>query len=179
MKTYANKEEVFTALKDILGFDKIIITGSTALKMWGMVEKSNPFDLDLVIYDIKPESWDKLTLLHKIQGSDQIIYPAGDTVRDEGALVSLEFASDCGPILVHIFCMERAKMTIMNRPFLHVEYKGNRYYLNHPMNIIEAKKTHGREKDFKQLYEMCSLLLAPLPEKEKPNVGGCVETLVK
>ena len=168
MKTYRNKVAVFEAIKDYLGLSKIVITGSTALKLWDMVTESSELDLDLVIYDIKPQSWDKLLDLHKLFGIEQVIYPPeSSTTRDVGALVSLSFPTTKGDCQVHIFCMVKEKMTVMNRQTFEMTVGNKVYYVNHPMNIIEAKKSHGREKDFKQLWNMAAHLVAPLPEPVK------------
>lgn len=179
MKTYKSKTEVFDTIKNYLGFDKIVVTGSTALKLWGLVEESSELDLDLVIYDIKPSSWDKLTALHGLFGIEQILYPPScSTTRDVGALVSLAFPTPSGAeIQVHVFCMETEKMTKMNRPFFNMNVLGRNYWVNHPMNIIEAKKTHGRDKDFKQLFDMCALIIKPLPvEESAPKEYGVKST---
>lgn len=154
MKIYGGKIEAFQAIQNYLGFNKIILTGSTALKILGFQEHSSPFDLDLVIHDIHDSTLKSLVDLHKITGGTELKYPDDD--REVGGLVSLAFKLPEGELEVHIFLM-KSKRETMNRPVLEMKDSDwGHIWINNPMNIIEAKQIMGRAKDYQGLAQIAA-----------------------
>lgn len=146
-------------LIDMLSGCPVVLTGSTALFLYGMVEESDPYDLDLIIFGANHSTIGSLKLINKIQDAGQVIYEG--KVRDAGECYPLAYRytdknSNDQCIKMHVFLMPLP--TFEPLTFNTTAYENKRDYvsLNLPMKIIEAKQEFGRSKDADQLNRLAS-----------------------
>lgn len=166
MAKFKDKFDLYKILQETLIRD-IVITGSTALKLYGLTSSSASNDLDLIIYDSeKHKDIDsKLDQLHLLNGVNKIYKDLKDN-RGIGALYSFEFFNEEGfSIKVHLF-----RMTIEKRPRVSMRVDNHWLYLANPMNIVEAKQIMGRKKDYTDLAVICgNIIVSKFPEERRNN----------
>lgn len=175
MASFKNKLELYKLLQSNL-VNNLVITGSTALQLYGLTAHSSPYDLDLIIYDkdYTDNVKNYLLAIHSVSGTNKH-YDVEQDEREVGTLFSMLFKGiynvEAGgvpityyqktiEISVHLFIMKEEK-----RPQVSMKIDKHWYYLASPMNIIEAKKYMGRKKDFADLAKMCGRIITPMPEK--------------
>ena len=157
MKEFKTKTEVYAYLNGAIN-QNLIITGSTALQLYGLTEASSEKDLDLIIYNPTPETKEKVATLQYIffddvQFENEKFYE--DREEELGSLKCLKFLVGIDELSVHIFYIEKKKLPSI----FTVLYNGFELKLPTPASILKAKKYLGRRKDNQQLLEICSTIL--------------------
>ena len=127
-------KEVIEHLTKLLECDKMIITGSFALKQVGLTDKVK--DLDIIL--IKP-SENTLSVLNRLHE------PYGDKDYPQDPF---QFRININGVSVDVWCEEK------DEPSIEIKYEG--IYINIAMvsNIIKAKKRQKRLKDILQLKKI-------------------------
>jgi len=172
MENFKSKHELFLFIKSSISQD-IILTGSTALKIMGLTDKSDECDLDIVIpmptentkkqldllklvfpknvpaTDTKPE---KPTKKEENDGYDE---DSSSLIDGLGETIFLNVSQAEKPIKCHIF--------LWNSPveFLTTKVGAETINISKPGDIFWAKKTMGRRKDYQQLAEVCAYIFRP------------------
>lgn len=170
MENFKSKHELFLFIKSSISQD-IILTGSSALLLMGLTDKSDECDLDLVIPMPNDNTKKQLDLL-KLVFPKPVSAPAPPTTdgkqtdkeddgydEDSSSLIDglgethfLLVMQAEKPIKIHVFLWPKPV------EFFTTTINGDTINLSKPSDIFWAKKIMGRRKDYQQLADVCALI---------------------
>lgn len=169
MENFKSKHELFLFIKSSISQD-IILTGSSALFLMGLTDKTDECDLDIVIPVPTENTKKQLGLLKLVFPKPEIKVDTDNTKlaatetkdgydEDSSSLIDglgetnfLLVSQAEKPIKVHIFLYPTPV------EFFTTTFKGESINVSKPGDIFWAKKTMGRRKDYLQLAEICSFI---------------------
>ena len=119
--------------------EQIMVTGSLALELHGVLpENRNPHDCDFLI-TCDDQTWRCMKLVAAVYNENDNGYQDRDML---------------------VFKINNIKFNIWRRSFADYDLKDKTGIWVSPVkDIIDAKKTIGRGKDYKDLTEICKLIL--------------------
>lgn len=165
MENFKSKHELFLFIKSSISQD-IILTGSSALLLFGLTDKTDECDLDIVIPFPNDNTKKQLDLL-------KLVFPKPDAVKTDkpdkdgydedssslidglGETIFLLVSQADKPIKMHLFLWPKAV------EFFTTSFKGEPINVSKPGDIFWAKRTMGRRKDYLQLAEVCQFIFKP------------------
>jgi len=142
MKT---EKELLTIVKKVQNLTKsnVILTGSFALKLYGLLNDFTPHDIDLIV---SPYLTDKDKETFKLLSD---VCPSSCPVRDiYSAKVKYQFHID--KVNIDVFTQ-----TIDNY-FVYDDVK-----VNSPINVLKAKARFNRRKDWQGVYKVIEAVMNP------------------
>jgi len=155
---FGDKVDVYEYLQKHIKQD-IIITGSTALKAYGLTNESDEFDLDLIVHKPTEETQKFFDFLSSFfpEHEHEKSYMKPD--RSDFDIGKLSMFRLLGPgqqdFKVHIFYKDKAQQVT------HYKFRDKTYPIALPGDIFLAKKRFARPKDYQQLGAICAKILKP------------------
>jgi hypothetical protein len=174
--------EIITKLKTILPAKKLIVTGSYALSVYGLVPMYSAHDLDIILVDPEPaalitmenlmKDFPARTKPRKIE--EQKKYNPEDEEIDEDFAAPAKKHSSVGyvkpvgkpnldqNVLTSIFLYDGVKVDIyVGKRVLEPTLCIDGIYYSTILHIVDAKKSYNRVKDWLQLREISKLFFIP------------------
>ena len=135
-------EQIIKHFQTLLTCEQFLLTGSKALSLMGLVDKSKVGDIDLLL--INPSGETK-AILERLQAAN----PAKTTPCSGGDVAFIFMHND---VKIDVFIEYKAVNTVLSADGI---------LLNPVDRIIQAKKKSNRMKDWQQLRSMARNIFKP------------------